>query len=138
LFLPTAGGRTLGVNKWGGGPALAALTTQGPWIAGALLNNVWAGSGPRRVNQLTFNPFVYYNFPGGWYLLSAPVMTAQWAKTSDRWTVPLGGGFGRLFRIDRLPTNARMQVFRNAVRPDFTAGWTAQFQIQFLFPAHRG
>ncbi len=141
FFLPTAGGNTLGVNKWGGGPALAALTIQGPWIAGALVNNVWAGSGPRRVNQLTFNPFVYYNFSRGWYLISSPVMTEQWAaKSGNRLTVPLGGGFGRLFRIDRLPANARMQVFRNAVRPDFTAGWTAQFQIQFLFPrgtAHR-
>ncbi len=135
FFLPTAGGKTLGVNKWGGGPALAGLITQGPWIAGALINNVWAGTGPRRVNQLTFNPFVYYNFPKGWYLLSSPVMTSQWAaKPGNRRTVPFGGGFGRLFRIDTTPTNARVQVFRNAVRPDFTAGWTAQFQIQFLFP----
>lgn len=135
FFLPTAGGKTLGVNKWGGGPALAALTTQGPWIAGALVNNVWAGTGPRRVNQLTFNPFVYYNFPSGWYLLSSPVMTSQWAaRPGNRRTVPLGGGFGRLFRIDRLPANARVQMFRNVERPDFTARWTAQVQIQFLFP----
>jgi hypothetical protein len=85
--------------------------------------------------KLTFNPFVYYSFPSGWYLLSAPVMTSQWAaKPGNRRTVPLGGGFGRLFRIDRLPTNARVQMFRNVERPDFTARWTAQVQIQFLFP----
>jgi hypothetical protein len=135
LFLPTAGGKTLGVNKWGGGPAFALLTMKGPWVIGALANNVWAGTGRRRVNTLTLNPFVNYNLAKGWYVSSSPVLTSNWTAQSDnRWTVPIGGGVGRLFKLEGHPVNARVQLFTNAVRPDYAAKWTAQFQLQFLFP----
>ena len=43
-YLPTATDRTLGVNAWGVGPAVVGLTIQGPWVVGALVNNVWAAS----------------------------------------------------------------------------------------------
>ena len=43
-WLPTATHDALGVDKWGGGPAVVGLVIGGPWVAGALLNNVWAGS----------------------------------------------------------------------------------------------
>jgi len=135
LWLPTATDRTLGINKWGGGPAAVALTIQGPWVAGGLLNNVWAGSGPERVNQLTFQPFVNYNMKGGWYLVSSPIMTANWvARPGERWTVPLGGGVGRVFKIDTQPMNTSLQFFSTVVRPDNAPSWTLRLQIQFLFP----
>ena len=44
-------------------------------------------------------PFVNYNMADGWYLVSAPIITANWeADSDDRWTVPLGGGFGKIFK----------------------------------------
>ncbi len=46
----------MGVNKWGAGPALDALTIQGPWVVGVLANNMWAGTEGERVNRLTLNP----------------------------------------------------------------------------------
>jgi hypothetical protein len=136
FFLPTATDKTLGVNQWGAGPGLVALTLQEPWVFGALINNVWAGTGAARVNQLLFNPFVNYNLPGGWYLTSTPTVTANWvAPESNRWTVPVGGGFGRLFRIDKLPVNAQVQAFYYVVRPTGAPSWTLRLQVQFLFPA---
>lgn len=133
--LPTATDHMLGVNKWGAGPALAALTIQGPWVVGVLANNMWAGSEGPRVNKLTLNPFVNYNMAGGWYLSSAPVMTADWlSHGSDRWTVPVGGGIGRVFKYNDQPINARVQVFNNVVRPAGAARWILQMQVQLLFP----
>jgi hypothetical protein len=35
---PTASNRLLGMGKWSMGPAAVALTMQGPWVAGALIN----------------------------------------------------------------------------------------------------
>src|SRR6266542_3381127 len=135
IWLPTASDSTLGLNKWGGGPAAAALTINGPWVVGVLANNVWAGSGSQRLNQMTLNPFVDYNLPGGWYLVSSDVITADWrAKSSDRWLVPLGGGVGRVFKIGSQPVNVRTQALYNVVRPDYAPSWQLQFQIQFLFP----
>ena len=91
---PTASTRELGAGKWSLGPTAVALTMQGPWVVGALINNQWsvAGWGDENVNQMLLQPFVNYNFPGGLYLTSAPIITADWnAESSQRWIVPLGG-----------------------------------------------
>jgi hypothetical protein len=135
LYLPTATNQALGINRMGGGPAAVALTIQGHWVAGLIANNVWAGSGKERVNQMTLNPFVDYNMKNGWYFVSAPVITSNWvAKSSDRWTVPLGGGIGRMFKIGDQAVNARFQGLYNVVRPDYAPSWQLQLQVQFLFP----
>jgi hypothetical protein len=135
LWLPTATDTTLGINKWGAGPSFVALTIEGPWVIGVLANNVWAGTEGKRVNQATIQPFVNYDLPHGWYLTTSPIITANWLeKGDDRWTVPIGGGFGRLFKVDKLPINAQVQAFYNVARPQNAPGWTLRFQIQALFP----
>jgi len=137
LWLPTATDKVLGLNKWGGGPTAVVLTIQGPWLYGVLANNVWAGSGTQKANQLTINPFANYNFSDGWYLSSSEVITANWmAKSGQQWTVPVGGGVGRLFRVDDLPINARLEVLNNVVHPQGAPNWQIQFQVQLLFKAH--
>ena len=135
LWLPTATDKTLGVNKWGGGPTAVALTIQGHWVFGALINNIWAGSGTERVNQMLVQPFVNYNMAGGWYLTSAPIITANWlAQSGEKWTVPVGGGFGRLFKIEHQPINFQLQAFYNVIKPTAGPDWTFRAQLQFLFP----
>jgi hypothetical protein len=146
---PSATNRQLGSGKWSAGPAAVALTMQGPWVVGALINNQWsfAGWGPTRVNALLLQPFVNYNFGEGWYLVTAPILTANWvASSGDKWTVPLGAGGGKLFRLKdlpggdalgklgELPVNTQLQAFYNVVRPDDAATWQLRLQIQFLFP----
>src|SRR5262245_38466396 len=71
---PTATRRELGSGKWSAGPAAVALTMQGPWVAGILVNNQWsfAGWGDHDVNELLMQPFVNYNFGEGWYAVTAP------------------------------------------------------------------
>ena len=79
--------------------------------------------------------------------MSAPILTANWdAAKGNQWTVPLGVGGGRLFRLrelpggdnlgelGKLPVNVSLQAYGNAVRPEFAADWLLRFQIQFLFP----
>ena len=145
---PTATSRELGAGKWSLGPTAVALTMQGPWVVGALINNQWsvAGWGDKNVNQMLLQPFVNYNFDKGWYLTSAPILTANWeADGGDQWTVPIGMGAGRLFRLrdllgagignlGKLPINTSLQAYWNAVTPDFGPDWQLRFQVQFLFP----
>jgi hypothetical protein len=60
--------------------------------------------------QLLIQPFVNYNLPGGWFLVPAPIVTANWEADSDhRWVVPLGGG--RVFSIGPLPVSAGLQAY---------------------------
>src|SRR5215471_10880611 len=146
--LPTATDKLLGNGKFSLGPAVVGLLMKGHWVFGALMNNQWsvAGWGGGHVNEMLIQPFINYNLPDHWYLVSAPIMTANWAaKGSDVWTVPLGGGIGKLFRlgeilplqgheIAKLPINTQIQAFGNVARPDDGARWQLRFQIQLLFP----
>ncbi len=139
LSLPTATDDVLGTEKWSAGPAAVALSMNGPWVYGALVQNVWsfAGDDDRgHVSQFLVQPFLNYNLPDGWYLSSAPSITANWAAhdNDDRWTVPVGGGVGKILKIGKLPLNVSLRTYYNVEEPDGGADWQLQFQVQLLFP----
>jgi hypothetical protein len=138
LTIPTATDKKIGTQKWSAGPAAVALAQPGPWVVGSLVRQLWsfAGDGDRQdVSQLLIQPFVNYNMADGWYLSSSPIITANWEADSDNtWTVPVGGGFGKIFRIGNQPMNAQLQGFYNVEHPQFGPEWIMRFQLQFLFP----
>ena len=137
FLLPTATDDALGADKWGGGASAVFLTMPGYWVVGSLFSNVWsfAGSGNQDINLFTWQYFINYNLPNGWYLTSAPIITANWeADRGNRWTVPFGGGFGKIFRIGNQPLNAQVQAFYNVEKPTFGPEWQLRLQLQFLFP----
>ena len=108
-------------------------------MVGALINNQWSFAGDsseRSVNAMLLQPFVNYNIADGWYLTSSPIVTADWnaRESKDTWTVPVGGGVGRLFKLGTLPVNAQIQAFDNVETPQDGADWTLRLQVQFLFP----
>ena len=85
--------------------------------------------------SLPFQYFVNHNLDDGWYLVSAPIMTANWnADSSDRWTIPLGGGAGKIMRWGKLPVNLNAQLYYNIEKPEDTGDYTARVQLQFMFP----
>ena len=125
VSFPSATATEIGNGKLGLGPSAVVLTMPGRWVIGTLVNNVWsvAGDSDRaEVNAFLLQYFVNYNFPGGWYFTSAPIITANWkADSGNRWLVPFGAGFGKIGRLGRRPINSSVQVFYNAVRPDDAA-----------------
>ena len=137
FLLPTATDSILGADKWGIGPSAVALKISEKWVYGSLISHVWsfAGSGDTNINLSTCQYFINYNIANGWYLTSSPVITANWDAESDSiWTVPVGGGFGKIFKIGKQPFNAQVQAFANVAKPDFGAEWTLRLQLQLLFP----
>ncbi len=138
ISFPTATDDILGSGKWSAGPSVVALTMPGQWVIGALANNIWsfAGESDRaNVNAFLLQYFVNYNLPDGWYLSSAPIVTANWkAESGDRWTVPFGGGGGKVFKIGIQPVNCSAQAFYNVEKPDGGPDWTLRLQIALLFP----
>jgi hypothetical protein len=138
--LPTATDSKLGSGKLSLGPTAVALTMQGPWVLGALINNQWsvAGWGDKDMNQMLLQPFVNYNIGDGWYLTSSPIITANWeADSGNKWTVPVGGGVGKLFKLGKLPINTQLSAYYNAEKPKFAADWQLRFQVQFLLPTFK-
>lgn len=110
----------------------------GNWVYGVLAQNVWSFAGDSNaadVNKFLFQYFLNYNLGDGWYLTSTPVITANWEATSDNeWTVPLGGGAGRLVKYGKLPVDYKLTVYKHVEKPDFGADWNVQFTVKFLFP----
>ena len=138
LTIPTATDELIGTRKWSAGPAGVVLFMPKPWVFGTLVRQLvsFAGNDDRKdVSQLLIQPFVNYNLPDGWYVVSSPVITNNWEGASgERWNVPIGGGGGRLFKIGKLPINAQTQAFYHVEHPANGSQWAFRFQLQFLFP----
>jgi hypothetical protein len=139
FVLPTATDDALGQGKWSVGPSFVALAQPGHWTLGFLINNVWSVAGPSNradVNQMLFQYFINYNLDKGWYLAWQPIITANWnaAKGGDVWTVPIGGGVGRIMKIGFQPVNLQAQAYANLAYPSGGSPWGIRLQIAFLFP----
>jgi hypothetical protein len=138
ITVPTATNSEIGSGKLSMGPGAVALVMPQPWVIGILGRQLWSVTGPssrKDVNQLLLQPFVNYNLPGGWYLVSSPIITADWTAVSgNRWTVPIGGGVGKIFRIGSQPINTSLQAFDYLIRTSLGPSWAIRFQVQFLFP----
>ena len=134
---PTASDDLLGTDALGLGPSIVAVKISGKWVYGGLAQNVWglAGSERNDLNVFLTQIFVNYNLSDGWFLVSAPIITADWeADSSDRWIVPVGGGFGKVFRWGAQPMNFNLQGFWYAESPDIGPEYEIRLQVALLFP----
>jgi hypothetical protein len=138
FVFPTATNDILGQGKFSLGPSFVALAQPGHWTLGFLVNNVWslAGSGNRPdVNQMLLQYFINYNMKRGWYLSFSPIITANWKASDDNvWTVPFGGGIGRVMKLGFQPVSILAQFYGNAIHPPGASPFGLRVQIAFLFP----
>jgi hypothetical protein len=140
LLLPTATDDALGAGKWSAGPAVVALVQPGHFTLGGLVSNLWsfAGSSDRPgVNTMSLQYFANYNLRNGWFLTSAPIVSANWNASSENvWLVPFGGGIGRIFKIGNQPVNGSISAYYNAIRPHTLPSptWQLRLQLALLYP----
>ena len=138
MLLPTRSNAALGPNTVALGPAVVLFFPSEKLSAGVVLQNAWSlGSGTTvdRVDAFGAQYLFNYNLSKGWYLYSNGTITSNWtADPRDRWTVPLGGGIGDVFNIDKQPVSVSLQAFGNVVTPRNGPTWSANFQFSFLFP----
>lgn len=140
VSLPTATDDVLGTEQYSMGPAVLVLTMPKTWVVGGLFTQLWdiEGDDDRDgVNLSSFQPIINYNIPdcNGWYLSSTPVWTYNWEADSDNaWTIPVGGGVGKVFHIGEQAVNAKIQAFGYLEAPDNGPDWSVQLQFTLLFP----
>ena len=75
--LPTLTSSTVGSSVWGLGPTAVVVKTQGPIVAGVLVDNIWSLGGvefgpAERYASFELEPFLNYNFHCGWFISSYP------------------------------------------------------------------
>lgn len=121
----------LGSEKTLLAPSALALYQNNGWTVGTLVQNSWDIAGPSSapdVNLGYAQVFVVKNLPKGWYVNTAPIMTADWNAPSDkRWSVPLGAGFGKLSKINKLPINWQIGYYGYVAHP---TGAHSQLRMQ--------
>lgn len=136
--IPTHSDDRLGTSRWAAGPAFVALAMDKHWVYGGVISQIWDitdNKSNEDISAMTFQPFVNYNFGKGWYVSTAPVITANWeAKGSDQWTIPLGGGVGRVVHIGKQAVNFKAAVYGNVAKPENGPDYNVQLSAIFLFP----
>jgi hypothetical protein len=137
--LPTITNKNLGSNVWGLGPAFVVVRTVHPWVYGALVNTVFSlggttGPGGTKYALTTINPFMDYNFNGGWFIGTSLISTANWDAGGEKWTLPVGAQAGRLIKIGgKLPVNLLVGAYYNALRPPGVGTWQLRTEVTFVF-----
>jgi hypothetical protein len=141
FVLPTATSSVLGQGKFSIGPSVVVLTQPGHWTIGALVNNVWSVAGPSgraTVNQMMLQYFINYNMAKGWYLTSSPIINANWkASPGNVWTVPAGGGAGRVLMLGLQPVNISASFYGNAVHRRVARHGTCGCRLRFCSRSFR-
>jgi hypothetical protein len=136
--IPTHTNDSLGTDKWGVGPVAVVARTVGNWVYGGIVSNTWSFAGPGNastINLFSLQYFANYNLPRGWYLVSNATITANWqASSSNQWTVPVGGGLGKVLNVQGQTMSLQLQGFYGAVVPDNGPNWYVQMSFQYMFP----
>lgn len=139
ILLPTATASVLGAGKVGLGPAAAVLMQPKPWTLGIIAAQIWSVAGAANradVSLLGVTPFAEWRFPGGWYVNTKPDVTANWGAASARntWTLPVGGGGGKVLFAETFPVDVSIGGYWNAVRPIDAPSASVVMEIALLFP----
>jgi len=138
FLLPTATDDALGADKWGAGITGILLAQPGNWVYGGIVSNVWSigGPGEKDINLFSLQYFINYNLKNGWYLMTSPIITADWEADDDhRWTLPFGGGLGKVMKIGKQPMNLQLSAYKNVVTPDdYGSDWQVRALVMLMFP----
>lgn len=136
--LPITTDKILGTGKFTIGPNAVVVVMDRHWVYGVLVDNQFSFAGDTNrtpVNQMVIQPFVNYNFQGGWFLTSAPNIISDWQKRdSNRWVIPIGGGGGRVFEWGNQKFNVQLEGYYNVVKPKFGADWQLHLEFVLMFP----
>ena len=135
---PTASSTELGQGKFSIGPSVVLVYGTPKWVAATIISN-WVSVGGDKarpdVNTFYFQYIYTYFLQNKWYLTSSPVNLANWeAEEGQKWTVPLGGGVGKMLSVGNLPLDFQTQAFYNLVKPDGAPDWQLRVQLKLLFP----
>jgi hypothetical protein len=140
LVLPTGSDRRISESKWLLGPAVALGGAWGPAsisVTARQLITVGSVHTAPDVNRLVVQPVLTWTLRSGWYLVTAPRLQADWdATSSDRFTVPLGGGVGRIFGVSSQRLALSLEAYANVAPRSSTphADWSLRAGLSLLYP----
>jgi len=141
LSFPTALPDALGSGRVTVGPTAVVLMQSRLVTLGVLGGQSWSVAGDSSrpdISRLGIQYIAALYLPRGWYILTAPVLSANWNADSFRnmWTIPVGGGGGKVLHVGELPLNVWVAAYWNVVRPEtlVAPSGNVQAQVALLLP----
>jgi hypothetical protein len=137
LNIPTATDDQLGSGKWSAGPAFRLTYRTEQWNFGVFGGQSWSFAGSNRrgdVSQLMMRAAIRRGLPNNWYFVSAPIITANWNASGQKWLVPLGGGFGKVFTVRSDPWALSLQGYYNVIKPNGAPDWAVRLSLIASIP----
>ena len=139
FIFPTAGSVYTGQGKWQAGPAVVVAYMTQKFIIGAFPQQWWSFAGDASrpdTKQMNVQPIVNFFFKGGWNVGYSGNITADWeAPKSNRWTVPIGIGVGKVVKFGRLPVKISLAGQYMVERPEPVGQkWNIQIQLTPVLP----
>ena len=135
LRLPTATDDLLGGEKWGAGPAFAALRQTHGWTYGVYVNHLWSFAGESGRSDLSgtyLQPTISYTFKSATPIGLDAESTYDW--TAKQWTVPINLTVSQMVKILGQDVNITLGGRYYAEKPDGGPDWGMQLSFNFLFP----
>ena len=128
----------LGQGKFSIGPSFVFVLPNEKWVGSAIISNWFSVGGDSKradVNSFYFQYGFTYFLPKKWYVVTGPILLANWeAENDNRWTVPFGGGVGKMFKIGNIPADFTMQGYYNAIKPEISGDWQLRVQFKLILP----
>lgn len=138
IQIPSASSPAFGSSLWGVGAAFIVGKTAPPFVFTLPMYAVKSVGGDQRNERYStvyINPTINYNVGNGWFLVTSPIITAEWTPSGTRWSVPIGAGIGRAMRLPNgQPIAFSMGVQYYTVRPVDSPNVLIRTQLTFLFP----
>ncbi len=138
---PTATPGVLGAGKWAAGPNVVGLIMPGHIVAGILASQLWSVAGQVNrpdISAALFQLFFNYNLKGGWAISTAPIITANWTAAQNKWSVPVGGGVARTFKLGDQLMSLSALYYTYVTRPFTTPQTNLKVVWSLLYPIKRG
>src|SRR5207248_6655437 len=114
VFLyPTGTNDLLGSGTFSIGPTLVVLKQEGPWTAGALMNQLWSAvieEHRSSLSQMFVQPFIAYTTKTHTTFTLSSESTANWnASSADgKWTVPVIFQISQILKIGKQPISLQI------------------------------
>ena len=132
VVVPTATEDELGSGKWKLGAAAVGFWATAQIQGGFLLTANWSVAGDTaraETGTAAFQPFVLWQWGGGWYFRSTGIMAFD--LKSDSYVIPIGFGAGKVMAVGTT-------VFNMFLEPQLTVlhKGVGQPKVQFFFGLH--
>jgi len=153
FIFPSSSNDLLGSHKYQMGPTALLLWGNKDWMIGGHLQHWWSigndgasSSDPlinasikakhnSNTNHSTLQYFIIRHLPNAWQIRASPIISANWEADTDKFTLPLAIGIGKMVKLGPMPVMLMAEYQKAVVSPDAIGmDYTFMLQANFIIP----